>query len=139
MIDSARAFSGFATDDVPATRAFYADVLGLQVDEEHGMLHLRLGDGASVLVYPKDEHTPASFTVLNFPVDDIEAAVDELVRRGVTFVRYEGVDDRGIMRGWGPDIAWFTDPAGNILSVIGEPAEIGEPAGDVSSQAGEAP
>lgn len=123
MIDAARAFSGFSTDDVEATRTFYADVLGLQVEEDHGMLRLGFPDGHTVLVYPKEEHTPASFTILNFPVADLEATVDDLVRRGVTFIRYDGVDDRGIMRGWGPDIAWFTDPGGNILAVIGDPPE----------------
>ena len=121
MIDAARAFSGFSTDDVEATRTFYADVLGLPVDEDHGMLRLRFPDGHTVLVYPKEAHTPASFTILNFPVADLESTVDDLVRRGVTFIRYDGVDDRGIMRGRGPDIAWFTDPGGNIVAVIGDP------------------
>ena len=117
------AFSGFSVPDVEAARRFYADTLGLRVEvDEHmgGMLTLRLGGGATVLVYPKPDHVPATFTVLNFPVDDIDRAVDELTARGVTFERYPGMpqDDKGVQRGQGPAIAWFTDPAGNILSVL---------------------
>ena len=120
MIDPTQAFHGFAVPDVDAARAFYADVLGLEVTEEHGMLQLSLGSGPKTLVYPKPNHEPASFTVLNFPVADVEAAVDELTARGVRFEIYEGApqDEKGIVRGQGPEIAWFTDPAGNILSVI---------------------
>ena len=120
MFSDSKAFSGIATDDTDAARAFYADTLGLEVSEEHGMLTLHLAGGTNVLVYPKPEHTPADYTVLNFPVDDVEAAVDALTERGVAFEHYEGApqDEKGIMRGHGPDIAWFRDPAGNILSVL---------------------
>ncbi|PSL36986.1 putative enzyme related to lactoylglutathione lyase [Labedella gwakjiensis] len=119
MFKTTPAFSGFSVDDIPAARAFYADVLGLDVREENGMLFLQIHQGQPILVYPKgDAHRPASFTILNFPVDNVEAAVRELADRGVEFERYGGVDDLGIMRAGGPLIAWFTDPAGNILSVI---------------------
>lgn len=120
MLGDSHAFSGFSTDDIDAARAFYADTLGLRVTDENGMLNLHLGGGANVLVYPKDGHQPATYTCLNFPVDDIDAAVDALAARGVTFQRYDGMsqDERGIARGDGPPIAWFTDPAGNILSVL---------------------
>jgi catechol 2,3-dioxygenase-like lactoylglutathione lyase family enzyme len=120
MLGDSAAFSGFAVDDVDAARAFYADVLGLEVETAHGMLTLHLGGGTNVLVYPKPGHTPAEFTVLNFPVPDIEKAVDELTARGVTFLHYEHppTDERGIMRAGGPLIAWFTDPAGNVFSVL---------------------
>ncbi len=111
------AFSGFSADDIGAARAFYADALGLRVSESNGMLQLHL-PGRDVLVYPKADHVPAAFTVLNFPVPDIEAAVDELVAAGVTFQRYDWTDERGINRRGGPLIAWFTDPAGNVLSVL---------------------
>jgi catechol 2,3-dioxygenase-like lactoylglutathione lyase family enzyme len=120
LADSA-AFSGFAVDDLDAARAFYTDVLGLRVEQgAGGLLTLHLGGGTNVLVYPKPDHTPASFTVLNFPVPDIEQAVDELTARGVTFQKYENppTDERGIMRAGGPLIAWFTDPAGNVFSVL---------------------
>jgi catechol 2,3-dioxygenase-like lactoylglutathione lyase family enzyme len=117
------AFSGFSVDDVPAALAFYRGTLGLEVEEvpEMGMLRLVLpGSGARVLVYPKPDHVPAAFTVLNLAVDDVEAAVVELDRRGVAMAVFEGMptDARGIMRGNGPDIAWFRDPAGNVLSVV---------------------
>jgi predicted enzyme related to lactoylglutathione lyase len=118
---TSEAFSGFAVGDIDAARAFYADTLGIPVTERNGMLELGLGRHTTVLVYPKPDHTPATFTVLNIPVDDIDAAVDELTARGVTFERYPGmtgVDERGIMRGEGPPIAWFTDPAGNVVSVL---------------------
>ncbi len=120
MLASSPAFSGFSTDDIAATRAFYADTLGVEVTEENGMLTLHLGGGHTVLVYPKPDHQPATFTVLNFPVPDIETAVDELTARGVRFQRYEDppTDERGIMRAGGPLIAWFTDPAGNVFSVL---------------------
>ena len=120
MFEHTKAFSGFAVPDIAAARRFYADVLGLRVSEEHGMLTLHLEGGRDTLVYPKPDHLPATYTILNFPVPDVEAAVDALVGRGVRFKRYDGVDDRGISRGQGPDIAWFTDPAGNILSVLDE-------------------
>lgn len=121
MLAQSPAFGGFSSNDIPATKRFYADTLGLEVTEENGLLTLHLGGGGTVIVYPKDNHEPASYTCLNFPVPDIDAAVDELGRRGVTFEHYGaefGQDERGIMRGNGPAIAWFTDPAGNILSVL---------------------
>jgi catechol 2,3-dioxygenase-like lactoylglutathione lyase family enzyme len=121
MLRENRAFSGFSTDDIETARRFYADTLGLDARiGEMGILELHLAGGTEVIVYPKDNHEPATFTVLNFLVDDIDAAVDELVAAGVTFERYEGMpqDERGIMRGNGPDIAWFTDPARNILALI---------------------
>ncbi|WP_111768776.1 VOC family protein [Nakamurella deserti] len=121
MFRDAPAFSGFSVDDTDTARTFYTEVLGLDVAEEHGMLTLHLGGGGTVLVYPKGEaHRPATFTVLNFPVADVEAAVDALTARGVEILRYPGMehDERGIMRGGGPLIAWFSDPAGNVLSVL---------------------
>ena len=124
MIDPSKAFGGFAVPDVDAAARFYRDTLGIEVAEEDGLLTLRLGPGRPVLVYPKPDHVPATYTILNFPVDDIEKAVDELAGRGVRFERYEGFehDDRGIARAQGgPPIAWFTDPAGNILSVLEAP------------------
>ncbi|MEW2522965.1 VOC family protein [Actinacidiphila alni] len=123
MFGSTKAFSGFSVDDVPAARAFYEETLGIRVSEANGMLTLHLAGDRNVLVYPKGAaHTPATYTILNFPVPDIGAAVDELARRGVRFERYEGlaVDDKGIFRGGGPLIAWFTDPAGNVLAVLEE-------------------
>jgi catechol 2,3-dioxygenase-like lactoylglutathione lyase family enzyme len=122
MIDTSRAFSGFSVDDVAAARRFYEGTLGMTVKEEYGMLRLTVANGAQVLVYPKPNHQPATFTILNLPVPDVEAAVDELAGRGVEFVRYDGFeqDDKGVFRGGGPLIAWFTDPAGNVLSVIEE-------------------
>ncbi|MFI9235203.1 VOC family protein [Streptomyces sp. NPDC053079] len=122
MFKNTKAFSGFSVDDIDEAKRFYGETLGLEVSEKYGLLTLRLGSGADVLIYPKADHTPASFTILNFPVDDIEAAVDELGRRGVTFERYPGLeaDDKGIFRGGGPYIAWFTDPAGNVISVLQE-------------------
>jgi catechol 2,3-dioxygenase-like lactoylglutathione lyase family enzyme len=119
MLKDSKAFSGFAVDDIPAAKRFYTETLGLDVGEENGMLHLQLAGGKTVLVYPKPRHTPAEYTILNFPVDDIEAAGKELAARGVTFERYSDKhDDLGIFRGGGPLIAWFKDPAGNILSII---------------------
>jgi predicted enzyme related to lactoylglutathione lyase len=114
-------YSGFSVDDTEVARRFYSEVLGLRVTEENGMLTLHLSEDTGVLVYPKGEaHEPASFTVLNFPTDDIHAAVDDLTAKGVEFERYEGVkhDDRGIALDSGPLIAWFKDPAGNVLSVL---------------------
>ncbi len=122
MLAHSPAFSGFAVDDVPVARQFYQEVLGLPVTEDHGMLRLHLHTGADVLVYPKLVHTPASFTILNFPVPDIEETVAALTTRGVIFEHYAGTpgetDDMGIFRKGGPLIAWFTDPAGNVLSLI---------------------
>jgi catechol 2,3-dioxygenase-like lactoylglutathione lyase family enzyme len=124
LTDSA-AFGGFSVDDLEAARRFYDDVLGLRTTETgmRGVAQLHVGGGRHVLVYAKGPaHTPATFTVLNFPVPDVEKAVDELAARGVEFLRYENppTDEKGIMRAGGPLIAWFTDPAGNIFSVIQE-------------------
>jgi catechol 2,3-dioxygenase-like lactoylglutathione lyase family enzyme len=120
MFTNTKAFSGFAVDDVPKAKKFYSESLGLRVSDEYGMLSLHIAGEWDILVYPKPDYTPASFTILNFPVDDIEKAVDELIERGARFERYDGFeqDDRGIFRGGGPLIAWFKDPAGNVLSVI---------------------
>ena len=121
MLENSAAFSGYSVDDIPAARQFYAETLGLSVSEDNGLLTLHLFGGRDTLIYPKgDDHQPATFTVLNFPVDDIESTVDELAARGVEFERYEAMDQdsRGIHRGGGPLIAWFPDPAGNILSVL---------------------
>ncbi len=120
MLGEAEAFSGFSTNDIEAAKKFYGETLGIDVSENNGLLELKLGGGTTVLAYPKDNHEPATFTILNFPVSDVEAAVDELTERGVSFEKYEGFDqdEKGIMRGQGPDIAWFKDPAGNILSVL---------------------
>ncbi|MGA9870065.1 MAG: VOC family protein [Rhodococcus sp. (in: high G+C Gram-positive bacteria)] len=114
-------FSGFAVDNIDAARSFYADTLGLTVvDGEMGLIHLRLGEGNEVLIYPRENHESAAYTILNFPVADIEAAVDALTAKGVVFQQYPdmGTDERGIFRHGGPLIAWFTDPAGNVLSVL---------------------
>lgn len=114
------AFSGFSANDIAAEREFYANTLGVDVEEGNGMLTLHLGGGHTVLIYPKDDHQPATFTVLNFRVDDIDVAVDALSAKGVTLERYEGMgqDEKGIAREYPPPIAWFKDPAGNIVSVI---------------------
>ena len=124
MLADSPAFSGFSVNDPAAARRFYEDTLGLRVSDEEmeGMMRLNLGGGTDVLVYPKADHTPASFTVLNFPVPDVEKAVDELTARGVRFEQYENppTDAKGIMREGGPLIAWFTDPAGNVFSVIAQ-------------------
>jgi predicted enzyme related to lactoylglutathione lyase len=121
MLKDSHAFSGFSSNDIPKAMDFYSQTLGLELSEENGLLTLKLGGGHSALVYPKDDHQPATYTTLNFPVDDIDKAVDELTERGVVFEKYGGdfgQDERGVMRGEGPPIAWFKDPAGNILSVI---------------------
>jgi predicted enzyme related to lactoylglutathione lyase len=121
MFGKTKAFSGFSVNDVQAAKQFYGETLGLDVSEAHGILTLHLAGGTDVIAYPKgDQHAPASFTILNFQVDDIDTAVDELTRRGIVFQRYPGVDadEKGIVRAGGPLIAWFTDPSGNILSVL---------------------
>ena len=122
MLSGLTAFSGFSTDEVSTVKAFYAETLGLDASEEDGMLTLKFPNGHTVLIYPKgDAHEPATYTALNFEVDDIEAKVDALSAKGITFERYpeiQGQDERGIMRDQGPPIAWFKDPAGNILSLI---------------------
>ena len=122
MLENTKAFSGFSVDDMQEAKTFYSETLGLRVSEEYGMLWLHIAGGWDILVYPKPGHTPASFTILNFPVDDIDEAVDELAERGVRFERYDGFDmnERGIFRGGGPYIAWFKDRAGNVLSVLQE-------------------
>ncbi|GAA3507561.1 catechol 2,3-dioxygenase-like lactoylglutathione lyase family enzyme [Streptosporangium album] len=120
MFEHTRAFSGFSVDDIPAARRFYGDTLGLRVSEKNGMLTLHIAGDRDTLVYPKRDHAPATFTILNFPVADIDSAVDELAARGVRFERYAGMemDEKGVWRGGGPYIAWFKDPAGNVLSVL---------------------
>lgn len=125
MLSDSPAYSGFSTNDIEASRRFYGETLGLRVTEDNGMLTVHLGGGNSLLIYPKDDHEPATYTTLNFPVRSIDAAVDELVAKGVELERYGadfGQDERGIMRDSGPPIAWFRDPAGNILSVIEDDA-----------------
>jgi catechol 2,3-dioxygenase-like lactoylglutathione lyase family enzyme len=121
MLKDSKAFSGFSVNDTEAARAFYAETLGVEVTDEAGALNLHLGGGTNVYVYPKPDHVPATFTVLNFPVPDVERAVNELAARGVHCEHYPSMpdqDEKGIHRGEGPLIAWFKDPAGNVLSVI---------------------
>ena len=120
MFADTKAFSGFAVNDIDTAREFYGGTLGLKTSVEYGLMTLHLAGERPTLVYPKPNHTPADYTILNFPVDDIEKAVDELAARGVQFERYENIsqDEKGIARGEGPDIAWFKDPAGNILAVL---------------------
>ena len=123
MFANTKAFSGFAVDDIPKAREFYGETLGLKTseDEEHGLLILHLAGDRPTFVYPKPDHVPATYTILNFPVDDVDEAVDELATRGVRFEHYDGFeqDEKGIARDdRGPDIARFKDPAGNILSVL---------------------
>ena len=122
MLRESPAFSGFSANDIEAERRFYADTLGVDLEEQMGGLNLHLGGGQDVFIYPKENHEPATFTVLNFRVTDIDEAVDGLKAKGVTFERYEGMgqDEKGIMRDNGPQIAWFKDPAGNIISVLEE-------------------
>lgn len=122
MFKDTKAFGTFSVDDVPAAKEFYGGTLGLDVSEDHGMLRLNIAGGSTVLIYPKDNHVPAEHTVLNFPVDDVEAAVREAAGRGITFERYsDDHDELGILRDpQGPAIAWFKDPAGNTLSIIQE-------------------
>jgi catechol 2,3-dioxygenase-like lactoylglutathione lyase family enzyme len=122
MFANTKAFSGFAVDDIEKAREFYGDALGLKTTEEHGLMTLHIAGDRHTLVYPKPDHTPATYTILNFPVDDIDKAVDELAARGVNVERYDSFDqdEKGIFRGAGPFIAWFKDPAGNVLSVLQE-------------------
>ena len=125
MFANTKAYSGFAVDDLQKAREFYGETLGLKtsvLDEEHGLMSLDLAGDRSTLVYQKQDLTPANYTILNFPVDDIDEAVDELAARGVRFERYDGFDqdEKGVARGNGPNIAWFKDPAGNVLSVLQE-------------------
>ena len=122
MLGDSKAFSGFAVGDIKKAKEFYGRTLELNVSESNGLLTLHLAGGNNVLIYPKPNHTPATFTVLNFPVDHVDQAVDQLTKRGVRFEIYDlpeiKTDKKGIMRGNGPTIAWFKDPAGNILSVL---------------------
>ena len=121
MFADAKAFSGFAVPDIEQAKQFYGDTLGIKVTDENGLLTLHLNNGERpTLIYPKPDHEPAGFTILNFEVEDVEQAVDALDAKGVRMEQYEGFDqdDKGIMRGQGPDIAWFKDPAGNVLSVL---------------------
>jgi predicted enzyme related to lactoylglutathione lyase len=124
-LTQSKAFSGFSVNDIAKARQFYGETLGLDVSENMGLLTLNIAGGYKVIIYPKPNHVAATFTVLNFPVDDIETAVDELGKKGIVFEKYDmpnlKTDKKGIARspeGKGPDIAWFTDPAGNILSVL---------------------
>ena len=120
MLEHNMAFSTFSADDIPRAKEFYGETLGLNVEDQMDGLAVHLAGGGELFIYPKDDHQPATFTVLNFAVDDIDKAVDELASAGVTFERYESMeqDEKGINRGEGPEIAWFKDPAGNILSVL---------------------
>jgi predicted enzyme related to lactoylglutathione lyase len=122
MLADSNAFSGFSVNDIQQAKRFYGQTLGLKVSESSGLLRLHLAGGATVLVYPKPNHTPATFTILNFPVQDVDQTVDELTKRGVRFEIYDQpglkTDKKGVFRGGGPVIAWFKDPAGNILSVL---------------------
>jgi catechol 2,3-dioxygenase-like lactoylglutathione lyase family enzyme len=122
MLADTNAFSGFAVDDLERARRFYGETLGLRTSEQNGLMTLHLAGERDTLVYPKPDHAPANYTILNFPVDDIDAAVDGLAARGVRFERYDSFDqdEKGVFRGGGPYIAWFKDPAGNVLSVLQE-------------------
>ena len=126
MLSESKAFSGFSVNDTQKAKQFYGQTLGLEVSESNGLLTLHLAGDNKVLIYPKPNHAPATFTILNFPVDDVDKAVDELTKRGVRFEIYNlpdiKTDEKGIMRGKGPTVAWFKDPAGNILSVLGQEA-----------------
>ena len=126
MFDTSKAFSGFSVKDVAAAREFYGETLGLRtemLDPENGLLTLHIAGDRPTFIYEKPDFEPATYTILNFPVDDVDAAVEELGSRGVGFERYDGFDqdEKGIARGQGPAIAWFKDPAGNILSVLEQP------------------
>jgi|SRR5690349_20961128 catechol 2,3-dioxygenase-like lactoylglutathione lyase family enzyme len=122
MLNGKKGFSSFSVSDTQKAKDFYQQTLGLEIKEDHGILQLQLAGGNTVLIYPKPNHTPATFTVLNFPVDDVDQTVDELTKKGIRFEKYNEpnlkTDQKGIMRGNGPTIAWFKDPAGNILSVL---------------------
>jgi catechol 2,3-dioxygenase-like lactoylglutathione lyase family enzyme len=125
MLETSKAFSGFAVDDLDKAQRFYGETLGLKttvLDEDNGLMNLNIAGDRDTLVYEQPGATPASYTILNFPVDDVDATVEELTARGVTFERYDGFDqdEKGVARGQGPAIAWFKDPAGNVLSVLEE-------------------
>ena len=122
MFNNTKAFSGFSVDDLRKAKDFYSQVLGLEVSESPEGLELHIAGGARIFIYPKPNHIPATFTILNFPVDNVEATIDQLLKRGVRCEHYDQgnlkTDEKGIFRGPGPTIAWFKDPAGNILSVL---------------------
>jgi catechol 2,3-dioxygenase-like lactoylglutathione lyase family enzyme len=122
MLEKSKAFSGFSVNDIAKAKEFYSRTLGIDVSESDGLLSLHLAGGTTVPIYPKPNHASASFTILNFPVDSVDRAVDELAKRGVQFEIYNEpnlkTDQRGVFRGGGPVIAWFKDPAGNILSIL---------------------
>jgi predicted enzyme related to lactoylglutathione lyase len=127
MFKNTKAFSGFSVNDLHKAKEFYHGILGIEISENSmGILTLHIDGGSAIIIYPKPNHVPATFTILNFPVPDVEKAVDELISKGITFEQYDEpmkTDEKGILRGkvgYGPDIAWFKDPAGNILSVLGE-------------------
>lgn len=126
MLKHSKAFSGFSVNDISKAKKFYSEILGLEVkDNPMGLIELHIEGGNHIIIYPKANHVPASFTILNFPIENINKAVDELIKKGITFEQYEGeikTDEKGICRsgGKGPSIAWFKDPAGNILSVLEE-------------------
>src|SRR5688572_15967417 len=124
MFKTSKAFAGFSVDDLDKAKQFYTETLGLDVEEfkDMGFLQLKPAGGGTILIYPKDNHEPATYTILNFPVSDVEKSVDELIAKGILMERYEGFDqdEKGIAHGNGPTIAWFKDPAGNILSVLQE-------------------
>ncbi len=123
MLSNSKAFSSFSVDNIKKARQFYSDILGLEIDDPMDMLSLKTNGNNDIFIYQKPDHEPATFTVLNFPVDDIDKAVDELTAKGVKFEQYHNeyldTDEKGIHRG-GPYLAWFKDPAGNILSVVQE-------------------
>ncbi len=123
MFKNSKAFSGFSVNDLQKAKQFYSEVLGLEVtDNPMGLIELHIEGGNNIIIYPKPDHTPATFTILNFPVNNIDKTVDELIQKGVSFEKYEGqikTDEKGICRSpEGPNVAWFKDPAGNILSVL---------------------
>ena len=126
MFQDTKAFSGFSASDMDAARKFYGETLGLRLEESGDVLVLKTAGDRDVIIYPKEDHEPATFTVLNFPVADVAGTVAALKERGVEFERYEGTpietDEDGVYRGEGPLIAWFKDPAGNVLAVIDENA-----------------
>ena len=122
MLGNIKAISGFSVNDLQKAKEFYGGTLGLEVSENSmGILTLHIADGGEIIIYPKPNHVPATFTILNFPVPDVEAVVDKLIEQGIIFEQYDGplkTNEKGIMSGNGPDIAWFKDPAGNILSIL---------------------
>jgi len=124
MFKDTKAVSSFSVDDLEKAKQFYHEILGLDITEgSMGIMNINLAGSGKIFVYPKPNHVPATFTVLNFPVQDVEKTVDELINKGITFEQYDGqlkTDEKGIFHGQGPEIAWFKDPAGNILSVLKE-------------------